>query len=670
MPVTRPFPWLSLTGLLLVTAAALGGLLFGLSGDHRGRQSVAEATGSRLHVLDGSGAGLTFAEVSARGEQSWRPRDLATPVTAPAGETVWLRLWLRNPTAQEQRGVLENSVHFLDRVDAWLENGLGEWQHERSGEWAEAPEKSVWGRGTAFAVEVPAKGERVLFLRLEDQAGVWWRANWWPAQRDFFAAQVRDLVAESCYLGILLALLFYNAVLWVRVRFPATGFYLLYLGTFILFALVARSNLALIGVALGSPWMEGVGAAAMMVSAAALAEFSRRTLELARRAPRADRWVRGLAIALGVMSAIAVVVPAAGWTKLFVYFALASAVTHLVMLGVAITAWRAGSWQARYLVLAFGCLITGLLPAAAVWMPAVSLEAAGRLAMTGSALEMLLLSLAMSERFARTEREKLAAQQNAVAEAERRSQIQESYADELEHEVRERTRELAAANADKDRMMAVLGHDLRSPLTAITGMAEMLTRDASASAEAKSSFVAEAGHLGRQVLLLIEDLVLWARLRAGTTQRAEHSLTALLTPAVELHRAAAERRGVCLGVAELAAELRVNTDLVLAQTLVRNLVSNALRYARTRVLIEASASVGGVRLTVTDDGPGLPATVAARLVAEESQADWEGQGLGLRLCAEISRALGAGLRAEPVADGGTVFEFVLEAAKDASVSRK
>ena len=395
MTVSRPFPWLSLAALLALTAAALGGLLFGLAGHHEGRV-VWPIPGSDVDTLMDADGRLTFDAARAGPPEDWKRWDGSGSITAVHGEVVWVRIVLRNSTAETRRGVLANAEHFSDRIDLWTADGAARWRHEQTGEWVAAAQKPIWGRDAAFFVEVPARGERTIFLRLEDRGWVWLKPVWWPEQRDFLAAQLRDLVAEGCYFGGLLALLFYNAVLWVRMRMPATGSYLFYLGTFIVYVFLSRADAGMIGLALGTPWLEAIGVATLMLSAAALTEFARGFLELPRRAPRGDRVTRGLRWVLAALAIIAITAPITGLKNVFFYLVLASTITHLVVFGVAIAAWRAGAWQARYFVLAFGCLITGLLPAAAAWLPFVSVETAGRLALIGSALEMLLLSLAMA----------------------------------------------------------------------------------------------------------------------------------------------------------------------------------------------------------------------------------------------------------------------------------
>jgi len=343
-------------------------------------------------------------------------------------------------------------------------------------------------------------------------------------------------------------------------------------------------------------------------------------------------------------------------------------VTHVGLFALAIWAWRVGVRQAPFFLLSFGCLFAGSLVTAVIWLSDAPMKNAAMMGlMLGSALEMLMLSLAVADRFARTQSEKAEAQAGLIEETERRRAVEEAYADELAVEVRERTRELEAANADKDRVLAVIGHDLRSPLTGLTQAAEQVAATP-ADTPALGKFAGDAATMGRQVLLLIEDLVLWARLRAGLTPPpGRHRASAIVAPVVALHRAFAGQRGIKL-VVTVPDDLRVATDLVLAQTLLRNLVANALKFARSEVAVDAAARAesagGGVQLTVRDDGPGLPAAVLAGLAAElPAQTGVEG-GLGLRLCVEISRALGAKLEAASVVGRGTEFKFVLPAAGD------
>jgi signal transduction histidine kinase len=238
--------------------------------------------------------------------------------------------------------------------------------------------------------------------------------------------------------------------------------------------------------------------------------------------------------------------------------------------------------------------------------------------------------------------------------------------------VRERTSELEAANADKDRMLTLLGHDLRSPLTALTQTAEQMRGGSRAPIEVEpavpvSHFASDVAEAGRQMLLMIEDIVLWSRLRVGASPaRGVHEANAIVDPAVRLHSALAVRRGVKIAV-DVAADLAVQADLVLAQALARNLVGNAVKFARGRVEVTARHCEAGVVFAVRDDGEGLPADVRDRLKGHRTG---EERGFGLRLCQEIAATLGVAIEALAPEEGGTEMRVTLPAASSVTVEAR
>jgi signal transduction histidine kinase len=660
MTSARDPRWLGLTGLLVLVTAGLVWLMFGLAGDWRSRRPLPDGSGSSVALLTDQRDTLTPADVRAEPAAAWRPWTGGGFV--PGAKVAWVAVTLRNPTAAPRAGVLADAVRYADHVDLYYadETEPGGWRHLRAGEWVPTREKAIPGRENAFPLWVPARGERTVYVRYEDRLAIWLELDWWPEAGAFYTAMGRDGMAEAACFGLLLALLLYHTAVWLRLRFAHTGYYLLYVAAFIVYLFGARSGVTALGEAFGSPWMELIGSCAMPASGALLAEFGRRFLGLAQRAPRADRAALHARTALTVLAVLAVLAAVTGHGRWLGWIVLTGAISHLVLLGALVAVWRLDGWRPRYLVLGLGSVLAGLLPAA-VAVAGAPLEFFSRVAMVGAVMELLLLSLAVGERLADLQREKTAAQERAVAEAEKRQAMQEAYADELEHEVRERTRELAAANADKDRMMAVLGHDLRSPLTALTLAAE--------HAEPRDGFAADAAQTGRKLLLLLEDVVLWARLRAGGGRAVEQAAASVVAPAADLHQALAAQRGVTLAI-DVSPDLRVRTDLVPAQTLVRNLVSNAVKSARRRVTVTVQPATAApdaealVRIGVRDDGAGLPSGAIALLRGEMAERDtrhpWGmNSGLGLRLCVEIAQALGTRLEVATSADGGTEISFTL-----------
>ena len=666
-----PFSWLSVAGIFTAVAGGLGWLLFGVAGEPAGRRLLlemprsdepAEVRAERPEVALWKDEGRRSSLDDVRGLPAgeWRRPDSSEMFPLFNHEVGWMRVTMRNSTARPVSGVMTMADYFLDYAELWSDKDGG-WRRERSGAALAGGERALAGRDVAFALVVPARGERTVYLRLTNRSAIMLRPEWWPDAVVFQRKQVRSALAEGVYFGGLLALLGYNLALWVRLRFADIGWYVLYLGTVLTFMVLSRALPAEVGWALGSPGVETLVAAAAAASGIFLIQFARAFLELRQNLPRGDRAVRWLGAALVVLTVGAGTIPWTNYTMWMRLVALVMVALHATLLGLACMSWRRGVKQARFFVLSFSCLFAGLAPLVAVWFNADLWVGAGiKGLMIGSALEMSLLALAVANRFAQTQR-------RLVEETEQRRAVEAAYADELEVEVRERTRDLNEANQDKDRMLIALGHDLRSPLAALTKRATQLRqRERSAeTTEALAGFAGEAAGEGRQMLHLIEDIVLWARLRTGARPRANAiAARELVAPVVALHQALAERRGVTL-TADVPVGLAIQTDLVLAQTMVRNLVANAVKFAAARVEVGVRAEADGatVVITVKDDGPGLPAVARARLLGGEF--DGEGGGMGLRLVREIGVALGASLAAETPAGGGTVIGLTLPAAATA-----
>ncbi|WP_438479388.1 sensor histidine kinase [Oleiharenicola lentus] len=658
----------------MAVAGGLGWLLFGFAGGPPdevlllkpatpGQSRAAQAAIQSVHWLKDRDARATFEEVRGFPSDRWQLPTGKNAVWSYQGGAIWLRITFQNPGDRPIAGIIAAGDNFIDQVGCWTSVSGGDvalaekhqWHYERTGISLRGSERTRMGRELAFLINVPAGGSAEAYLCFENQSVLVVRPEWWADEEAFHGLQGRRLLSEGVYFGGLLALLGYNLVLWARLRFNDIRWYILYLGGVLTFMALARAQPSALGWAWPLSWVQTLVAGSAAVSGVFLIQFARTFLDLKTLVPGGDRWARWLVCVLAALVVGAGTIPWTSYDGWMSVIAVGIVIAHALLLGLAIQAWRAGAAQARFFVLSFGCLFVGMLPIVAFWFGVNYLQDAGMKGlMLGSALEMLLLSLAVANRFAQT-------QQRLAEETEQRRAMQEAYASELEDEVRQRTRELADANTDKDRMLIALGHDLRSPLAALAKRAEQLRqREVSVeSAEALRGFAGETAGESRQMLLLIEDIVLWARLRTGSRPLMNVlSTNNVVTPVVALHQPLAMRRGVAL-VTNVPENLMIRSDLVLAQTMVRNLVGNAVKFARARVEISARLVDDDVMIAVKDDGPGLPAGVRARLRGETGD---DGGGMGLRLVQEIGEALGATLEAVTVESGGTEMRVTLLAA--------
>lgn len=229
-------------------------------------------------------------------------------------------------------------------------------------------------------------------------------------------------------------------------------------------------------------------------------------------------------------------------------------------------------------------------------------------------------------------------------------------------EARERNARLEELQRDRDNLTHLLVHDLRTPLTAVIGNVEWvhdtLAREGGASHLIEAS--QDALDRAQRLASMIGDILDVARLEDG---RLEPRLQAVQASDVLSEvRAQAQRssRGQALIFeVEVAEALEVEADRELMRRILENLVSNGLRFARTRIRLTAQAADDEIELRVQNDGPRIEEGRRARLFEKFGRAGSEhlGWGLGLYFCRLATEVHGGHI--EVVDDGDWNVSFVV-----------
>jgi signal transduction histidine kinase len=240
---------------------------------------------------------------------------------------------------------------------------------------------------------------------------------------------------------------------------------------------------------------------------------------------------------------------------------------------------------------------------------------------------------------------------------------------ELTHRFNAMTAELDRIRAEERELLANIRHDLRTPLTVVSGFAEAL-RDGTATAagpegaaRAGDAIAQEAERMGG----LVEDLRSIDELGTGGVALRPEALdpAVLAADAVARFAPRAAAAGVDLR-ADSDAGLSLAADCAAVERILGNLIDNALAVARTggRVLVEARLGPGGaVTFRVSDDGPGFPAGSLERAFDRFYRADpartGPGTGLGLSIVRALARAHGGDAVAENLAPTGARITITL-----------
>lgn len=224
------------------------------------------------------------------------------------------------------------------------------------------------------------------------------------------------------------------------------------------------------------------------------------------------------------------------------------------------------------------------------------------------------------------------------------------------------------ASRARDELMAIVSHDLRSPLNAVTAGASLLL-DIPLSDAKRQEQLRAIKRSAQRMERLTRDLLDLTRIEAGylPVEVAPHDVRSLLDEALNAATHAAGRTGVFLSF-EVEDDLPpVQADRQRILQVLDNLLTNAIRYTPQggRVTVAADVRGDGVCLRVVDTGPGIPPEVRRHVFDRYWQGEGPsrgGAGLGLAIAKGIVEAHGGEIGVESEVGRGTTFHFTLPVA--------
>lgn len=234
----------------------------------------------------------------------------------------------------------------------------------------------------------------------------------------------------------------------------------------------------------------------------------------------------------------------------------------------------------------------------------------------------------------------------------------------LAHELIEASiAEANAARATKSAFLSVLSHEMRTPLNAMLGMAQVVKHKARSRCEGERADVILRS--GEALLGLLDDLLDYCDIQAKRIELAETQvdLADLAASVGKAFEARALGKGIRLGVdVSPAIHGAWRCDAPRVRQVISGLVDNAIKFTlRGEVRIILDREADGVAISVADTGPGVPSAVQARLFEPFFQGDTSltrrhgGVGLGLAICHELTRLMGGAITIESVVGHGATF---------------
>ncbi|WP_305806365.1 hybrid sensor histidine kinase/response regulator [Stenotrophomonas sp. YIM B06876] len=226
------------------------------------------------------------------------------------------------------------------------------------------------------------------------------------------------------------------------------------------------------------------------------------------------------------------------------------------------------------------------------------------------------------------------------------------------------------ASQAKTRFLATLGHEVRTPMTGVLGMSELLlTTPLDATQRNYAGAIQQAGS---HLLRLVNDALDLARIEAGRLelQNQPFDLADLLDEVTALMQPLARRRGLHFQRdTGLPGPVAVTGDAMRVRQVLMNLLGNAIKFTEhgsVGLALRLLPDARGIRLQVSDTGPGINAEQQARLFQRFEQADgprtasrYGGSGLGLAICQELAVAMGGTIHIDSHPGAGARFDVEL-----------
>jgi two-component system sensor histidine kinase KdpD len=217
----------------------------------------------------------------------------------------------------------------------------------------------------------------------------------------------------------------------------------------------------------------------------------------------------------------------------------------------------------------------------------------------------------------------------------------------------------------RNSLLSAISHDLRTPLTALVGLASTLAADGNLSERSRRELADALHDESMRMSNMVNNLLDMARLQAGGVQlnRQWHVLEEIVGSALRSLRHAIANHDIKVSL-ETSLPL-IYVDSVLIERVLCNLIENATKYTSPGSQIHIGAVTGDheLRVTVADNGPGLPPdiieTVFDKFTRGQKESATPGVGLGLAICKAIVQAHRGRIWAENIDEGGARFTFTL-----------
>ncbi|SNT18639.1 Signal transduction histidine kinase [Ekhidna lutea] len=224
--------------------------------------------------------------------------------------------------------------------------------------------------------------------------------------------------------------------------------------------------------------------------------------------------------------------------------------------------------------------------------------------------------------------------------------------------------QLRAVNKTKDKLFSMIAHDIKNPLSAFKAIAHALEENYKSMPEDEVDlFISQLDTTSNKLLDLLQNLLEWSITESGNLRfnPEKIKLKSIVDETTELFQGAIDAK--MLNVKnEVPADVEVYADYKMLFSVIRNLISNAIKFTKPKGNISIKTKLVDqlLEVSVIDNGKGMTGSQLENIFKKDSITDKDGTGLGLIICKEFVEKNGGRMSVESKDGSGTTFKFTLK----------
>ena len=237
----------------------------------------------------------------------------------------------------------------------------------------------------------------------------------------------------------------------------------------------------------------------------------------------------------------------------------------------------------------------------------------------------------------------------------------------VEETLKENEAKLRESNKTKDKFFSIIAHDLRGPFNSILGFSDLLLENHKKYNDSeREKYIKVIDNSAKQAYELLNNLLIWASTQTNgiVFKPQKHNLKEVITKLISQNKYDAAKKNIKLS-SKLLKEINIYADLNMLKIILRNLISNAIKFTNSNgeIKINAEQDKDKVIISVSDTGVGIKKDKLQKIfdINEKTStvgtAKEKGSGLGLLLCKEFVEKHGGEIWIESEIEKGSKFVF-------------